>query len=181
MTEAETRRSGATGAVAGLCPVTEANLGDGIFNGPGFIAGRRPLSASAPIRMFGSALAGELRQLEYAQRLGRRRATSWRGSRAARPDARSTMPRSPPVRAALGREVGLAVGASADIVSLAPADAGAAERTGDQILDGWIFAGGFKVETVWRAGALVVREGRHVRREEIVREYGRAMRRVMSA
>ena len=38
MTAEETAGLAATGAVAGLCPVTEANLGDGPFNGPGWIA-----------------------------------------------------------------------------------------------------------------------------------------------
>lgn len=33
MTEDETRRLAATGAVAGLCPITRSSLGDGIFNG----------------------------------------------------------------------------------------------------------------------------------------------------
>ena len=181
MTEAETARLARTGAVAGLCPVTEANLGDGIFNGPGWIAagGRYAVGTDSNVRI---DLAAELRQLEYAQRLGRRARNVMAGGsgrstgRALYDAAFSTG------AAALGREdFGLAVGASADIVALAPADPAAAERSGDQILDGWIFAGEFKVETVWRAGALVVREGRHVRREEIVREYGRAMRRVMSA
>lgn len=38
MTEGETAAMARSGAVAGLCPVTEANLGDGPFNGPGYLA-----------------------------------------------------------------------------------------------------------------------------------------------
>jgi cytosine/adenosine deaminase-related metal-dependent hydrolase len=38
-TEAETERMAWSGAVAGLCPITEANLGDGVFSAPGFLAG----------------------------------------------------------------------------------------------------------------------------------------------
>jgi formimidoylglutamate deiminase len=38
MTENETRDMAKSGAVAGLCPITEANLGDGIFPAPAFLA-----------------------------------------------------------------------------------------------------------------------------------------------
>ena len=38
MTADETRRAAQSNAVAGLCPITEANLGDGIFPAPDFIA-----------------------------------------------------------------------------------------------------------------------------------------------
>ena len=37
MTPAETTALARTGAVAGLCPITEANLGDGIFDAPGWL------------------------------------------------------------------------------------------------------------------------------------------------
>jgi cytosine/adenosine deaminase-related metal-dependent hydrolase len=33
MTESETTTLASTGAVAGLCPITEADLGDGVFPG----------------------------------------------------------------------------------------------------------------------------------------------------
>ena len=38
MTADETARLARTGAVAGLCPITEANLGDGIFSGAAWLA-----------------------------------------------------------------------------------------------------------------------------------------------
>ena len=43
MTQEETRRVAQSGAVVGLCPITEANLGDGIFNGVNYLERRRPL------------------------------------------------------------------------------------------------------------------------------------------
>jgi formiminoglutamate deiminase len=178
MTEEETAGLAQTGAIAGLCPVTEANLGDGIFNGPGWTAGggRYAVGTDSNILI---DLTAELRQLEYAQRLGRQArnvmagATDHSTGRALYDAALSGG------AAALGRgDFGLVAGAGADIVELAPTDPAAADRVDDQIIDSWIFAGGFRVATVWRAGAAVVREGRHVRRQEIVREFGRAMRRV---
>ena len=64
----ETRRLARAGAVAGLCPMTEANLGDGVFNAPDFCAhGGRYRRRIGLQRLIG--VAAELRQLEYAQRL----------------------------------------------------------------------------------------------------------------
>ena len=93
----ETTQLAESGAVVGLCPVTEANLGDGIFDGVRYIEakGRFGVGSDSNIRI---SLAEELRALEYSQRLRfLRRARSWRGpndrrgggcSRAWRPAAR---------------------------------------------------------------------------------------------
>ena len=73
MNPAETRGLARSGAVAGLCPITEANLGDGIFNGARFAAagGRWGVGSDSNVRI---SLSEELRVLEYSQRLeGRRR------------------------------------------------------------------------------------------------------------
>ncbi len=71
MTAGETRRWRASGAVAGLCPITEANLGDGIFTAPEFRAagGRFGIGTDSNVQI---GVADELRQLEYAQRLAQR-------------------------------------------------------------------------------------------------------------
>jgi formiminoglutamate deiminase len=71
MTADETARLARSGAVAGLCPITEANLGDGVFNGPGFLAegGLFGIGSDSNVRI---ALAEELRALEYSQRLTQR-------------------------------------------------------------------------------------------------------------
>ena len=71
MDEGETRDLARSGAVAGLCPVTEANLGDGIFNAAGYISdgGRYGVGTDSNVSI---GLAAELRQLEYAQRLRER-------------------------------------------------------------------------------------------------------------
>lgn len=68
MTAQETAALANSGAVAGLCPITEANLGDGPFNGPGWLAagGAFGIGSDSNVRI---SLTEELRTLEYSQRL----------------------------------------------------------------------------------------------------------------
>jgi formimidoylglutamate deiminase len=68
MTSEETAGLARSGAVAGLCPITESNLGDGIFDGARFLEarGRFGVGSDSNVRI---ALAEELRTLEYSQRL----------------------------------------------------------------------------------------------------------------
>eukprot|EP01133_Synstelium_polycarpum_P025885 gene25885-31085_t len=68
MTPEETLRVAASGAVVGLCPLTEASLGDGIFDGVRYLGagGRFGTGSDSNIRISPSE---ELRQLEYSQRL----------------------------------------------------------------------------------------------------------------
>jgi formimidoylglutamate deiminase len=162
MTAEETRRLAASGAVAGLCPITEANLGDGIFNAPAFVAqgGRFGIGTDSNVQI---SLAGELRLLEYGQRLFRR--------------ARNVFgePLGSTGRAlfdgaqlggalALGRAPGLSVGADADIVTLRSDAIG---RDDDDVLDAWIFSGGARVDRVFARGHLIVRDGEHIARAAI--------------
>ena len=67
MTVSETRALAQTGATVGLCPITEANLGDGIFNGSAFVAagGHYGVGSDSNINI---SLTEELRTLEYSQR-----------------------------------------------------------------------------------------------------------------
>src|SRR2546430_11805995 len=71
MTATETELLARRGAVAGLCPVTEASLGDGIFPAREFVAagGRFGIGTDSNVLV---GVADELRQLEYAQRLKKR-------------------------------------------------------------------------------------------------------------
>ncbi len=69
---------------------------------------------------------------------------------------------------ALGASPTLAVGQAADLVSLKADDTSLAHRRHDRWLDGWIFAGGRRtVDCVWRAGAKLVKDGRHIHRDTI--------------
>jgi formiminoglutamate deiminase len=177
MTDNETRQMAQRRAVAGLCPITEANLGDGTFEAPVFLAegGRYGIGSDSNVLI---SLPGELRQLEYSQRLARR--------------ARNVIaePNGSTGRylfnqalvggaAALGTQKGLGVGKPADLVSL---DTTALPYlSGDQLLDHWIFAGGVEVDSVWVRGRKQVTGGRHVRRAEIERRFVKTMQALMSA
>jgi cytosine/adenosine deaminase-related metal-dependent hydrolase len=178
MTESETRALAATGAVAGLCPITEANLGDGIFNGPLFAAceGRYGIGSDSNVRV---GVAEELRQLEYAQRLrDRARNLMARGSGST---GRALFGRAVAGgSAALGvAAAGIREQAAADIVALRAGHPVLARRDGDAILDAWIFAGGNElVDCVWRRGTKLVDGGRHIERDRVGRRYAAAMQRL---
>jgi formiminoglutamate deiminase len=158
-------------AVVGLCPITEANLGDGLFPADAFqrAGGRWGIGSDSNIRI---DAAEEMRLLEYGQRLVLRRRNVL--ARTDHSTGRSLFAAGfAGGTAALGSvTAGLAEGEFADIVALAPG----VTSGGDQCLDDWIFANG-RVETVWRAGRIVVAEGRHVARDAVAaRFYGTCRR-----
>jgi formimidoylglutamate deiminase len=171
MTDDETRRMAKSGAIAGLCPVTEANLGDGTFPAPLFLEedGRYGIGSDSNILI---SVPEELRQLEYSQRLALRGrnviATSGGSTARALFDHAITGG-----GAALKAQAGLAVGGYADVVSL---DVSAVPYvSGDQILDQWMFAGGVTVDSVWAQGRKQVEGGRHKQRQTISARFRAAM------
>lgn len=167
MTEAETARLAASGAVAGLCPVTEANLGDGLFPAVDFMAagGRFGVGSDSNVRI---DAAEELRLLEYGQRLIRRQRNVL--AAADRSSGRFLLEAALAGGGqALGDAPALRPGARADLVALAHDPVGVR----DLALDRWIFGNG-RVESVWRAGRRLVSAGRHHARDEIERRFHRA-------
>ncbi len=178
MTAAETAGLAHSGAVAGLCPITGASLGDGIFEGVGYLAagGRYGIGTDSNIQI---TAAGELRQLEYSQRLTTRRRNVLAGAGAT--TGRSLFAAAlAGGAAALGTTAGIAVGVSADLVALETTHPSLIGRSGDGWLDGWIFASAAGADTVWRRGRKVVQHGRHFARERIERDYRRTLNRLMS-
>jgi formiminoglutamate deiminase len=176
LTEAETTALAATGAVAGLCPVTEANLGDGVFPTRAYRAAGGKLGVGTDSNIAISA-AHELRQLEYAQRLTTRQRNVLAGAEPGASTA-TALWRTASVGGAmaLGQPGGLAIGARADIVALDldhPALVGA---EGPRALDALVFATtGGGIRDVWSAGRHVVRDGRHVAQDAITARYRAAM------
>lgn len=171
LTEAECDRLAASGAVAGLCPVTEANLGDGIFPADRYLAAGGHIGIGTDSNILIDA-AGELRTLEYSQRLRDRR-RAMLGSEAI-PSIGERLFREALAGGARATRAGtgIAVGQPADFFTLAASDpvfAGADERT---ILDRWIFASRAPaIDGVWRAGRQWVAGGRHVAREAVAARY----------
>jgi formimidoylglutamate deiminase len=175
MTEGETRLLAKCGAVAGLCPITEANLGDGPFNGPLYLAhgGAFGIGSDSNVNI---SLTEELRTLEYSQRLrdlarnvlvkdeGSVGQTLYLG--AAHGGAR-----------ALDRNSGsIAVGRLADLVAIDRSAPSLCALAQHQILDGLVFAAKDSVVTdVWAAGRHNVQSGRHKARDKIVLNYRTAL------
>ncbi len=181
VTEAETGRLAASGAVVGLCPITEANLGDGLFPAARFLAAGGVFGVGSDSNVLIDA-AEELRLLEYGQRLnGRARNVLAQAGRASTGAALFTGALSGGA-AALGQgPAGLREGASADIVALDAEHPSLVGRSGDAILDGWIFAArGGAVERVWRHGRKVVEAGRHLHKDAIAQRYRRTLAKLLS-
>jgi formiminoglutamate deiminase len=179
MTDEETRRLALSGAVAGLCPTTEASLGDGIFNAPLYLSERGAFGVGSDSNVE-IGVAAELGQLEYAQRLSARLRNVCALS--AGSTGRSLYERALAGGAqALKRRSGaLSPGAAADLVSLRAGHSTLAGRSGDEILDAWIFAvGNPLIDCVWSGGRKLVVDGRHVAREPIAARYAAAMRRLV--
>jgi formimidoylglutamate deiminase len=181
MIPAETRALARTGAVAGLCPITEASLGDGIFDAPRFLdaKGRFGIGSDSNIRI---SLPEELRSLDYSQRLRDR-------SRAALATAdRSTGRRLLEDAAtggaqALARGKGqIAVGEWADLAGLAPNHTDLIGKSGDQNLDTLMVTGDKgMIRDLWCAGRHMVRAGRHIHRSTITRAYRATLNRLKDA
>lgn len=180
MTPTETAALAKTGAVAGLCPITEANLGDGIFDAPGWLAagGMFGVGTDSNVRI---ALAEELRVLEYSQRLNLK-------ARAVMADQRSTGRQLWEEAAkggaqAAGRGSGtIAVGEWADLVALETGDLRLDGLQGDQLLDAFIFAGRDGLVTdLWSAGRHIVQGGRHIAQDAVAARFRAAMRRLRDA
>ena len=179
LADAECVALAASGAVAGLCPVTEANLGDGIFPAPRYFAagGAFATGTDSNIRI---DAADELRTVEYAQRLIRRRRNVLTDEAHPSAGARLFTGALAGGAQALGVETGLAVGAPADIVSLDASEPAFVGRFGDALLDGWIFAARRPIDRVWRGGRCVVEGGRHVRRDAVAARYRATFARLLA-
>lgn len=181
MTDDETLRMAQSGAVAGLCPITEANLGDGSFNGPEYLAalGAFGVGSDSNINI---SLTEELRTLEYSQRLrdmARNILVPGEGSvgnalylGAARGAAK-----------ALDRNSGqIENGLLADLVAIDSNGAALCALSQEQLLDGLVFAAKDCVVTdVWSAGRHMVRGGQHIRQAAIINNYRAAITELLAS
>ncbi|WP_299890275.1 formimidoylglutamate deiminase [uncultured Ruegeria sp.] len=180
MTDRETQNMAASGAVAGLCPITEANLGDGPFNGANYLMSGGAFGIGSDSNVLIS-LTEELRMLEYSQRL--------------RDLSRNVMVRGEGSvghslycgaaiggAQALGRSAGqIAEGMLADLVAIDSRDQALCCLKAEQLLDGFVFAARDHVVTdLWSAGRHCVKEGRHVDRDRIVARYRTVMTHLMA-
>lgn len=178
MTPQEVLDMAASGAVAGLCPITEANLGDGVFDAQRYLGAGGSFGVGSDSNVLVS-LREELRTLEYSQRLARRgrailatedRSTGrvlWEG--VAKGGAR-----------AAGRASGqIAEGMWADLVALSLDDVPG--RSGDAVLDTFVFTNSTRIDRLWSAGRQIVQDGRHIARDPIAARFRAVMARLGAA
>ena len=175
----EIARLARSGAVAGLCPTTEANLGDGLFPLVEYLrqGGRIGIGSDSQISV---SPVEELRWLEYGQRLTRRARNL--AATAAQPHVGAQL-----FAAAL--DGGLAASGldstrphAAGVLELDAAHPLLAARADDEWLDSWIFAGNAPLVRAVRTHAgQVVADGRHGQREPVAARYRAALHRLRAA
>jgi formimidoylglutamate deiminase len=182
MTNEESRALARSGAVAGLCPLTEANLGDGIFEGPAYIQAEGRLGVGSDSNTEITA-PGELKQLEYSQRLALRARNVFPRQEGESTGGRLYRDALAGGSRALGRRIGsLARGFRGDLVVLDSSHPDLAAGQGDRWLDAYIFVTGKSaIHSVFVGGECVVERGQHRRREAIQRRYTATMARLASA
>jgi formiminoglutamate deiminase len=177
----ELARIAASGATVGLCPITESNLGDGIFPAAQLLTIHGSYGIGSDSNVLIDA-AQELQTLEYSQRLAGCARNCMAGD-----DGRSTgrtlfeSALKGGSRALGIANGGLRVGAPADLISLDSKHDALQYRAGDTLLDSWIFAARSPlVDCVWRYGRKVVSGGRHVAREAIAASYRSSLARLLA-
>jgi formiminoglutamate deiminase len=167
-----------SGAVIGFCPLTEASLGDGIFDVTAYVeaGGRFGIGSDSLIRV---SAAEELRTLEHVQRL-RHRSRNTLGAPGLSTGRRLHAAACTGGARALDRDIGrIAPGARADIVVLDADHPSLAAAAGDVILDAWIFsADNAAVADVICGGIHVVAGGRHRERDRLAARYRETVRRL---
>jgi formiminoglutamate deiminase len=169
VTDAELDAVTRSGAVVGLCPVTEANLGDGVFPASRFVDQKGAFGVGSDSNVLIDA-AEELRLLEYGQRLTLQQRAVLDADALYR-------------KACVGGAQALATpsdelraGVPASLISLDGGHPSLAGAPPDEILSRWIFAAGrAAVDCVWRGGRKLVEHGRHMRREPILERYRHAL------
>jgi len=182
LTPHETDRLAKTGAVAGLCPTTEANLGDGVFPLGAFIDAGGTLGIGSDSHISVSPVE-ELRWLEYGQRL----VTRHRNVAARRPEEsvgtvlwqRALDGGAQSAAVNVGR---LARGSRADLLVLDDTSPLLAARGEADVIDSFLFAGNTPlVRDVMVGGHWRVRDFAHVAEARAAEAYRGVVERLAAA
>jgi formimidoylglutamate deiminase len=183
MTQAETAALARSGAVAGICPTTEANLGDGVFNGVAYAAANGAWGIGSDSNV-STSVAEELRIYEYSQRLLHRQRNILVSDSGGSVGAYLYGGAVRGGAAATGRQVaGLEVGQRADLVVLDDAHPDLLGRDEDALLDSLIFCnhGPTPVRDVMTGGKWVIQDRRHRHQEASMAAYGAAVKGLLTA
>ena len=176
---AELKRMAAAKAVAGLCPITEANLGDGIFDAPTILAhgGLFGVGTDSNVEI---TAPGELKLLEYSQRLALRARNVFPAKEGQSTGLALYRGALAGGARALGRQIGrIEKGFRADFVVLDGTATDLACLKDDRWLDAYLFVAGMRaIRQVYVGGVAYVKDGRHVAHEAIARRYRATMARL---
>ncbi len=167
MTADEAGDAARTGAVAGLCPTTEANLGDGLFDMAHWREGGGRWGIGSDSHSTANA-AEELQWLEYGLRLGTRQRNVMAGPGQPHVATAMTLAAVAGGAQASGRAVaGLAPGEQADFLELDPGHVALAGLPAHDMLSAHVFGSHrtSAIRNVWAGGLPRVREGRHALRD----------------
>lgn len=180
MTAAEISALALSRAVAGICPTTEANLGDGIFPLANYMACGGRIAIGSDSHVCRSPIE-ELRLLEYSQRLSKRRRTIACSDSSPHVGTTLWAEVAKGGYSALGVKAGeIAEGSRADIIVLDAEHPALAAKPSEHIFDSLIFAGGEgSISHVMVSGEWQVRDGRHNKQGEITERYTATMRELM--
>jgi formimidoylglutamate deiminase len=172
MTDAEIIALAQTHAAVGLCPTTEANLGDGLFSLKKFMCQKGKIGIGSDSNT-SVDVAEELRLLEYGQRLTLKRRNIGAISEGDSTGETLFKAALSGGSQALNQPIGsLTPGHRADIIVLNNQHPVLFGRTGSAIIDSWIFTGGRElISDVFVAGQHLVKNHRHIRQEDIERFY----------
>ena len=176
MSELETELLSKSGAVAGLCPVTEANLGDGIFNGFQYNE-RKGLYGIGTDSNINISLTEELKTYEYSQRLLNKK-------RAVISNQKKSTGRKlfddcleGGARALQINNGKIQKGFNADLISLPNTNNELDGLEDDKILDYWIFSSRENdVQKLWNKGKCLVQNGRHLNFDNIQSNYRKTIK-----
>ncbi|SET21846.1 formimidoylglutamate deiminase [Thalassotalea agarivorans] len=151
-----------TGAVAGICPTTEANLGDGVFPTAEFMQEGGTIAIGSDSHISVNAVE-EIRWLEYAQRLTRRQRAVLANKAQASVGLNLWQAANRGGALATNKNTGvLAVGKQADLLVLDQQLLGRYAQSDEHLLDSFVFATGEQAITdVMVNGQWVIRDKKH--------------------
>ena len=172
LVQQEIDRLAKSGAVAGLCPSTEANLGDGIFPLLAYraVGGRYGVGGDSHVSR---SPAEELRLLEYFQRLSNRKRNLVVSGKSRSVGTTLWLEAAAGGAQALGRRMGaLAPRMRADLVVLDGEHPDLAGRSGDAIANALVFSGSHDlVRDVMVGGRWAVQQKHHAAEEAAASRY----------
>ena len=171
MTTDETRRLAASGAVAGLAPTTEADLGDGTFAARAFLDAHGAFGIGSDSNTVIDPFA-ELRQLEWSQRLLHQARNVLAGADVPVGQALYSAAAIGGARAQARSAGAISTGCRADFVVLNADDPALAVQGTGALLDAAIFGPcRAPVRDVMVGGIWVVRDGHHAQEASVLARY----------